>query len=126
MFALTLSMIYRTYHSDADLTVLDVAAFLNTETPHDARIETYDSELFFLLNRPYHYPPDEVHVQLNRRTFLGENVNLNYDVLSFDPDYLVIGPHARMWRLYEDVINDGHFRLIRDFGRYTVYRSAKS
>jgi hypothetical protein len=33
------------------------AAFLNTQTPPGALIKRYNSELFVLLDRPYHYHP---------------------------------------------------------------------
>jgi hypothetical protein len=56
---------------------------------------TYESELFLLLDRRYHYPPDPVHVELNRRTFLQQDVPIPYDPLAADPDYLVVGSECR-------------------------------
>ena len=44
---MTLRMLYQSYVVDADASVLGVIDFLNTETPSDSLIETYDPELFF-------------------------------------------------------------------------------
>ena len=66
----TATAVYKTYVIDADNSVQQAADFLNSQTRAGALIETYDSELFFLLNRPYHYPPDQILVDLIRRTFL--------------------------------------------------------
>lgn len=118
----TLAMFYELYLRDADSSVQEVAHFLNNGTPTGSLVETYDSELFFFLNRPYHYPPDQVHVDLIRRTFLyDDRVAIGYDPLSIGFKYLVIGPHSKQWRLYDAALQSGAFRLIRRFNRYAVY-----
>ena len=118
----TAMALYRTYILDADTSVQQAADFLNSQTRSDALIETYDSELFFLLNRPYHYPPDQIHVELIRRTFLyDDNTVIHYDPLAANPDYLVVGPHSKQWRLYEPVLRSGAFRLLRSYARYQIY-----
>jgi hypothetical protein len=91
----------------------------------DSIIETYDSELFFLLERPYHYPPDQIHVELNRRTFLNQHVSIDYDPLAADPDYLVAGPHSKLWKLYDDAVQSGSFRLVQAYGRYDIYERVR-
>jgi hypothetical protein len=118
---MTLQTLYRDYITADDHSAQAVADFLNTQTRPDARVETYESELHFLLNRPYHYPPDQTHVELNHRSFLGENVVIDYDPLVNDPDYLVVGPFGRMWRLYDPVLATKSFRLLRQAGLYDVY-----
>jgi hypothetical protein len=122
----TLLMLHKTYVLDADASVQEVAHFINTQTPSDALVETYDSELFFLLRRPYHYPPDQLHVDLVRRTFLyDENVPMDYDALRADPDYLIVGPHSKQWRLYDNVLSTGAFRLRRAYKRYDVHERVR-
>jgi hypothetical protein len=118
-------MLYQFYGVDADTSALQVAHFLNTTAAPEALIETYDSELFFFLDRRYHYPPDQLHVQLNRRTFLGLDVPINYDALAADPDYLVIGPHSKLWQLYDPVLARGVFRLLRAYSRYEIYERVR-
>jgi hypothetical protein len=122
----TTMALYKTYVLDTDTSVQQAAEFLNSQTRPNALIETYDSELFFLLNRPYHYPPDQVHVQLTRRTFLYEdNIKIDYDPLAADPDYLVVGPHSKQWRLYDDVLKVGAFQLVKSYKRYQIYKRVR-
>jgi hypothetical protein len=116
---------FQLYFGSGDMSVLQVTRFFNTATPSGAMIETYDSELFLLLDRPYHYPPAQLHVELNRRTFLRQDVPINYDPLAADPDYLVVGPFSRMWRLYEPILETGAFRLLQTYGRYEVYERVR-
>jgi hypothetical protein len=104
--------------------LLETAHFLNTHTEPDALIEMYDRELFFLTERVYHYPRT-VHHQLNRRAFLGEDVTLDYDPLAADPDYLVVGPMTRMWRLYDPVLETDAFRLVHANERYQIYERVR-
>jgi len=126
VFPRTLRMLYESYVVNADTSALEVVEFLNTRTSPVSLIETYDSELFFLLERPYHYPPDQIHVELNRRTFLNQHLSIDYDPLAADPDYLVVGPHAKLWGLYDDAVQSGAFRLVYDFSRYSLYRRVRS
>jgi hypothetical protein len=122
----TLIMLYKTYVSDADASVQEVAHFLNTQTTPGALVETYDSELFFLLERPYHYPPDPVVIELNHRTFLYEDdVSISYDPLAANPDFLVVGPQSKQWRLYNQVLKTGAFRLLRTYTRYELYERVR-
>jgi hypothetical protein len=121
----TLKLLCRPYVVRGDISAIQTANFLNSRTPVHALVETYESELHFLLKPRIHYPPDQVHVELNRRTFLGQDVSLGYDPLAADPDYLVIGSQGRMWQLYDPVVASGAFRLLHRFGRYQVYERAR-
>ncbi len=118
---MTLRQYYVTY---SDTSALDVASFLNTHTPPDTLIETYDSELFFLLDRPYHYPPDQINIGLMRR-MIRQDVPIDYDPLAADPDYLVVGHWPREWRLYDPVLATGAFRLLRQYGEYDIYERVR-
>ncbi len=104
-----------------DSSVLQVIYFLNTATSSDSQIETWESELFFLLERSYHYPPAQVMVDLNHRIFLDQDISVAYDPLAADPDYLVIGPYGRRKLLYKPVIATGTFRLLQTIGSYQIY-----
>lgn len=128
LFALLLATVKKLYYcyANPDRSCGEVADFLNTATPPDALIETYDMELFFLLNRRYHYPPDEIQLDLNRRRFMGQNVAIDYDPMAADPDYLVVGPMTRMWHLYDPVLKTGSFRLVLKNFRYKVYERIRT
>jgi hypothetical protein len=97
------------------------------EQPQSRLVETYESELFFFLNHPYHYPPDQLHVDLNYQYFLREmDSPVRYDPLAADPDYLVVGPFSRMWRLYDTVLSTAAFRKVQSFGEYDIYERVRS
>jgi hypothetical protein len=119
---LTLLTVYQQYITQADRSNFAVAEFLNTRTPPAELVETYDSELFVLLQRPYHYPPDQLHVELNRRLFLRQPVPIGYDPLAADPDYLAVGWFNRMWGTYDAALASGQFREVFRSGDYVVYR----
>ncbi len=123
----TLKMLYQVYVNQGDKSVKQVAEFLNTQTRPDALIETYDSEIHFLLNRPYHFPPDPVHLDLIRRTFPGNyaKVRIDYDPLAANPDYLVVGDFIKGLRLYDPVLRTGAFHLIQSFNQYDIYKRAR-
>jgi hypothetical protein len=122
----TVIAVFKTYVLDADNSVEQAADFLNSQTRPGTLVETYDSELFFLLDRYYHYPPDRVHVDLIQRTFLYEhNIRIHYDPLVADPDYLVVGPHSKQWKLYDEVLKTGAFQLIRSYPRYVIYKRVR-
>jgi 4-amino-4-deoxy-L-arabinose transferase-like glycosyltransferase len=97
-----------------------VAALLNAQ-PAGSLVETYESELFLLLDQPYHYPPDQLHVELGRRSLRGETTTIDYDPLAVDPEFLVVGRFAADNELYRPVLEAGGFRLLLEDGVYTVY-----
>lgn len=104
-----------------DDSVVHVADYLNTQTAPQSVVESYESELFFFLNRPYHYPPDPVHIELLRRYLLDPGQPIAYDPLTANPDYLVVGQLSRDWHVYDSTLGTGDFQLLKDFGRYQLY-----
>jgi len=123
--AATVPTLIHAYGRDANTSLPAVVAYINDEAPSGAVVETFESELFFLLQRPYHYPSNEVQFQLNRRTFLGQEVPIDYDPLQADPDYLVVGSMGKMWRLYDPLIEAGSFHLVQHVGPYDVYERVR-
>ena len=113
-------------YASSDRSSREVAEFLNTATPPDSLIETYDMELFVLLKRRYTYPPDDVNLRLIRRRFMGQNVEVDYDPMAADPDYLIVGPIGRLSRLYDPILRTGAFRLILEGSRYQVYERVRA
>ena len=121
-----------------EVAVIDVTDFLNTHTPPQALIETYDSELLFLLDRPYHFPPDQLHVDLIRQLmseyalasdssqFYSGDAPISYDPLAANPDFLVVGLERELWhRPYDAVLATNAFRPIYSDSRYTVYERVR-
>jgi hypothetical protein len=116
---ITINLSYRPLFSQSDHAYARILNFLNRETPPSAIVETYDSELFFLLERDYHYPPDEVQHLMNRNHHFGEELIIDYDPTAVGIDYLVISP---MWPLYNNLLNEADFELVLTYGGYRVYR----
>lgn len=108
-----------------DDSLIHLAGFLNGLK--DGRvIESLDMEVFFMLRtRNYHHPPDRVQLLLNKRSFLGEEVVIDYDPLAADPEYLVIGPASRGWGVYEPVLKENYFVPLGRAGNYEVYRRVR-
>jgi hypothetical protein len=121
----TLTILYGAYVVDVDSSVKNVVQFLNTKTPPDALIETYESELFAFLKRRYHYPPDQVHVDLIRKNSFGEAVAINYNPLMADPDFLVLGRQNRFWDFYDPYLKTGAFRLLQSYTIYKIYERVR-
>ena len=88
----TIRMLHRVYFIDADHSALEVAHFLNTQTPVATVVETYDSEIQFLLNRPYHFPPDQIIVDLIQRAIIGHKRKV---VIGYDPLLAIRLPSGR-------------------------------
>ena len=105
--------------------LFETVEYLNTATPTTAVIETYESELFFFLKRRYHFPPDQTHVELIRREDLNQNRAIDYDPLSADPDYLVVGQWCRYYKCYESALNAGAFKLIKTFDVYQIFERVR-
>lgn len=117
---LTLSIGWGTWQAREGREAAAAAEYLNQNAAQAARIETYESPLFMGLERSYHFPPDALHLELNKWAAKLPAV-VNYDALQADPDYLVVGPTGRTWKLYDGVIADGEFRLVETFGQYDIY-----
>jgi 4-amino-4-deoxy-L-arabinose transferase-like glycosyltransferase len=119
--AQTVKVLYGAHTVYADESIKDTISFLNNKTAPDALIETYESELLFLLNRSYHYPPDQLHVELLRRKLFGEKVQIDYNPLVADPDYLVAGPQSHWLQVY-DASLESDFDLVSTYPKYRIYQ----
>ncbi|MGB8646420.1 MAG: glycosyltransferase family 39 protein [Anaerolineae bacterium] len=106
-------------------TGIQTAEWLNSHTPQDAVIETYESELFLFLNRRYHYPSDDIVSDLIRRKWLDNPLPITYDPLQANPDYLVVGRFARENQIYDVALATGSFRLVNRIGLYDLYERVR-
>jgi hypothetical protein len=110
---------------DDDRDLMTVTAFLKTHTRPTALIETYDSELFLFLDRPYTYAPPQVLVEIIRHH---QQLGLppQYDPLSANPDYLVVGDFGRWAGFYKPLLHQNRIRLVKTIGRYQIYEPVRS
>ena len=114
---------FRAREDDRDLVA--VTQYLNTATPPTALIETYDSELFLFLNRPYTYAMPIHLVEIIRRE-QGQAQAVTYDPLQHSPDYFVVGEYGRWAGFYKPLIAQNRVRLVTTIGRYQIYEPVRS
>lgn len=114
---------FRAREDDRDL--FAVTRYLNEATPATALIETYDSELFLFLDRPYTYALPIHLVQIIRRE-QGQAQAVAYNPLQHNPDYLVVGEYGRWAGFYAPLIAQNRVRLVTTIGRYQIYTPVRS
>ena len=116
-----LRVLYDAYATAPDASAFAAADFLNRQ-PAGTPIETYESELHFLLNQPYHFPPDQMHVLLAQRAFLEAKTPILYTVDASRNLYIVVGSYGSFFEMYDDILAKGHFKLAKSYGVYRIYR----
>jgi hypothetical protein len=106
--------------------IYTLAEYIQTNTTPTALIETYEGELLFILSdHRIHFPAHEIEEELNRRTFLKEDIAITYDPLAANPDILIVGNFARLWHLYDPLLEGIEFKLITKIGRYDIYQRVR-
>jgi hypothetical protein len=114
------------YHDRSNADLKEIVTYINEQTPPGSVIETYETMAFYILKRPYHYPPDQVSFDAIKRSYAEEVPALSYDPLVANPDYLLIGPWGRdVFKVYAAFEKSG--RLVEEFrrGSFIVYRVTK-
>jgi len=105
---------------------LDTAAYINKNIDHSLLIETYESPLLFLNpQHRFHYPPDQVSVDAERKKLSDEFETFVVDPLNADPDFLVLGPHHEGRIVYDLEIVERAFKLVAEFPGYKVYQRVR-
>jgi hypothetical protein len=96
------------FRDHTSLAAVQVANYLNATVRPDEQIETVESELLFMLDRPYHYPLkfDQPYSQLTA-------------------NYLVVSNYGHSFQLYNQVIANGSYRLLFTLDRYQIYERVK-
>jgi hypothetical protein len=126
-FAIPLSILTfsQTFMTSKETSALEVAAYLDEHIPRGVIIETYESELIFLSDHRFHFPPDQVHVDMVRRKTIDPHHKIDYEPLVADPDYLVIGKFSHYWGLYDHLLSPADFRLIQAYPYYVIYQRVR-
>jgi hypothetical protein len=104
--------------------VQNLAAYLNANVPRDAVIETWETEVGFLTDHKYHFPPgDLLVVAVEQVYYNGETVQQHYDFVQTEqPEYLLMGTFSKWTQIYPLQDLSDHYRLIQSFGDYDLYR----
>lgn len=111
---------------ETDRSIYTLTDYIHANTAPTTIIETYESEFLFMLpDRLIHFPPHQIQEELNRRTFLNENIAITYDPLTVAPEILIIGDSGRTWHLYDPILKIGNFKLVAQIGRYNIYQHVR-
>jgi 4-amino-4-deoxy-L-arabinose transferase-like glycosyltransferase len=98
-----------------------VAEYVNKHISTDELVETYESELLFMIDNPVHFPPDQTQVELNRRLFLKQEIDISYNPERVQFRYLIDGPSSVLWQLYTPILEQEQFKSLFVTGGYTIY-----
>jgi hypothetical protein len=78
---------------------------------------------FYILKRPYHYPPDQVSFDAIKRSYAEEVPALSYDPLVANPDYLLIGPWGRsVFEIYDEIEGSEKLSEEKRAGAFSLYK----
>jgi hypothetical protein len=102
-----------------------MAAYLNQNVDKQAVIETWESELGFLTDHSYHYPPPDLLDKAVRIKWLGgsgPSLPEIYRPEKLTPAYLVVGQFGRWNELYPPDLLASQYQLVVSFGEYSLYR----
>ncbi len=102
-----------------------MATYLQQHVATTSLVETWESELGFLTDHPYHHPPTELLDKAVRRKWsIGQVPPLAelYQPEKFGAEYLVDGPFAKWSALYHNALSSTHYQLVISFGNYDLYR----
>lgn len=105
-----------------------LAAYLNQNVDKSAVIETWESEMGFLTDHSYHYPPPELLDKAVRRMWLNQNVPplaQIYQPEKLQPDYLIVGTFGAWNQLYPPSLLTERYHLVGNFGTYNLYQRLK-
>jgi hypothetical protein len=62
---------------------------------------------------------------LNKRTLIDPSIQVDYSPDWSTIDYLVVGPSAKDWRVYDPALASGRFRWLVSFGNYDLYEQIR-
>jgi hypothetical protein len=108
-----------------DNSAQQMAAYLDQNVDRQITIETWESELGFLTDHSYHYPPPELLDKAVRLMWLGgtgPSLPEIYQPEKLTPGYLIVGQFGRWNGLYPQDLLDTHYRLVISFGEYSLYK----
>lgn len=106
-----------------------VADYIRTRIPAGAVIETWEWEIDALSGHwAYHHPDDSYMLLAIRQKFYygNESLDLNYNLLEADPDYLITGTFSEWTNIYggPDAVK-AHFTEVVTISPYRIYQRAR-
>ena len=124
---LSKGIVYAAQHqSNSDM--IAMAEYINSQTPVDSVIETYETMLFFMLQRPFHYPADQVSIESIKYRYAasGARSSAVYNPLSANPAYVLVGPWGKdVFHIYDELVKSDEVIIDKVIGGFTLYRVEK-
>lgn len=102
---------------------LMMAAYLNTQTPLSARIESFEPEIAFLTDHQHHTPPVTwIQQAVSAKWKTGDSLTARAEYLrTRAPDYLIIGKFGRWVEMYPHDVVTELFVPVTEIGEYELW-----
>lgn len=103
------------------------ADYIRREIPREAVIESWEWELDVPSSHwQYHHPDSRyLFVAVRQRAYERQPLDLRYDMLRADPDYLVTGPFSNWSGIYDSGVCRQQFQRLAAFGPYEIYKRSR-
>ena len=104
-----------------------MAAYLETNVPQDAIIETWDPEMGFFSDHNFHYPPNALLAVAVEQIYAGgEPVSEHYTFVQDEkPDYILAGEFTKWVDVYPVDKLFGQYELVHSIGNYDLFQRVK-
>jgi 4-amino-4-deoxy-L-arabinose transferase-like glycosyltransferase len=102
----------------------NIGAYLNTNIPLTALIETWDPELGFLTDHNYRFPPNSLLPKAVANKWMdGPPPTASYNFMQpAPPDYVIVGVFSRWVGIYPFEVVEQHYKLVTTIGVYELYQ----
>ncbi|MBL7662839.1 glycosyltransferase family 39 protein [bacterium] len=111
----------------ADNSAAQITQYINAKIPVAAKIETYEWDIAFLLDRTTRFPPLDVHYKFLNRSLDGTNQDYAYRFWEKDTDYIVVGPFGFLsFEVYPRQALIDYAEPVYGVGKYGLYKLKKT
>jgi hypothetical protein len=101
-----------------------MATYLNENVPQNAIIETWDTEMGFLTNHRYHFPPNNLLALAVQQVYSGgEPVHIHYNYVQTNkPEYILVGEFSGWVNMYPVELLSDTYQLITEIDNFYLYK----
>jgi hypothetical protein len=120
---LGLGLLGQVYKLQAEATTApqDFAALVEQFVPETAIVESWEWEIDTFAQRAFHHPPAVVDEAAVLQQKLGQHYAYDYDWRTLGSEYLIVGPFAKDFGLYDQDIELECCELVVEVGDYELY-----
>jgi hypothetical protein len=113
--------------TDPDRSPQAFAQFLEENVENHVVIASWEWEIAFLVeDHIFIHPPTSLLGEVITIQNLKSGDIVDYDVLTGEPEFLILGPFAQRTGIYQPSIMSGHWQLIHQEGDYQLFQRAKT